>query len=313
MQSGVVSIRDKSFTPYTTAIGPWANQVQYSATFNWSFQFDPDGKYKLNFSAGTGRGFVGSWSNTGIGSDNRAWKFFVRQLNFAATPLPGVELQYGGLGFVRGDWTDITDVSSNGYLMGERVRIKRPDKFFFDEISLSGGALKDLDNPDVFDRFRRLDELNYYEFVLTKSVGNNVSFSGGYDSLNGVDLLHQAVKIKLNKLALADSVLFENYQRLSSTQAWGFGLTFQKTLFLRWSLSGGMSSVDRDFVPLNSERLGRGRRVFLISTVPIWRELSFVASGTKAFNNNFPIAYEKRFDVGFTYNVQKVLKHARLF
>jgi hypothetical protein len=313
MQSGIVGIRNKSFVPYSTKGGPWISQIHYSASFSWSFKFDPKGNYKLNFAAGTGKGFVGSWNNTGVGHDAFVRKFFLRQLSLAAMPLPGLELQYGGFGTVRGDWTDITDLNNNGFLMGERIRIRRPDKFFFDEISLTGGALTDIDNPDVFDRFRRLDKLNYYQCFVVKRIGENVSLSGGYDSYYGDDLLHQAVEITIKNLPVADSILFENYERLNNLPAWGFGLTFQKTLFSRWLLSAGVSSVERYFVPLNSERLGRGHKIYFLSRYPIWRELSFVVSGTKAFNIDFPLAFGERFDVSFTYDVQKALKHAHLF
>jgi hypothetical protein len=313
MQSGTVGIRNKAFIPYTTEAGSWTSQVHYSISFSWSFKFDPKGNYKLNFAAATGKGFVGSWNNTGIGHDPFVRKFFLRQLSLDATPLRGLELQYGGLGTVRGDWTDITDLNNNGFLMGERIRIRRPDKFFFDEISLTGAALTDIDNPNVFDRFRRLDKLNYYQCFVIKRIRENVSLSAGYDSYYGVDLLHQAVNITIHNLRVADTILFENYERINNMPAWGFGLTFQKTLFSRWFLSGGVSSVERYFVPLNSERLGRGHKIYFLSRYPIWRELSFVVSGTKAFKIDFPLSFAERFDVSFTYDVQKALKRAHLF
>lgn len=316
LQNAAASFRDKAFTPYTTTVEPWGNQVQYSGSMAWRFKFDSKGQYQLGFFAGTGRHFYSSWLNSGIGPQNFLGDFYLRQLYFVATPTHGLELQHGGFGFIRGDWTDITDFSNNGYLMGERVRVSRPDKFFFDEISGTAGALKDLDNPDVFDRFHHLDEINYVQAILVKKASEAVSLSGGYDSYDGTKLLHQAVKVNIRnkkKMPLADTILFEDYQRLNDNPAWGFGLTLQKTLFSRWLLVGGVTSVDRDFAPLNSEKLGRGRRYYIGSSYPIWHELSFVAFATKAFTLNFPLAYEKRFEMGITYDVQKALKRAHLF
>jgi hypothetical protein len=308
LQSATLSFRDKAFTPYTTIVEPWTNQVQYSALFAWRFKFDSKEKFQLGFAAGTGRYFTSSWLNTGIGP-------YLRQLYFMATPARGLEFQYGGFGFVRGDWTSITDFTDNGYLMGERVRIRRPDKVFFDEISITAAALKDLQNPDVFDRFHHLDKVNYFQGFVTKKVTGSISLSGGYDAFTGYQLLHQAVKVSLKnkKMPLADTILFENYQQLNGETSWGFGLTLQKTLFSRLELTGGVSSIGQDFVPLNSERLGRGHRVYLSSSYRVWRELSISAIGTKAFALDFPISYEKRFDVWITYDLAKALKRAHLF
>jgi hypothetical protein len=312
VQSCSLSFRDKAFRPYTTEVGPWYNQVQYSANIGWSFKVDSRDRFTLDFVAATGRAFISGWNNTGVGPYSQSWKFFVRQASASARPVRGVELRYGGLGVMRGDWSDITDLSNNGYLMGERVRITRPDTLFFDEVSTTAGALKDLDNPDVFARFHRLNEVNYYQVVLAKRVAHNVRLSGGYDSYDGTGVLHQAIKVTLHHRRNEDSVTFENYERLGGTAAWGFALIVQGTIS-RVSLSGGVSSVDKDFVPLNSERLGRGHRVFVVASHPIWHELSFNLAGTKSFRNTFPIAYETRLDAYVSYDVAKALRHIGVF
>jgi hypothetical protein len=284
-------------------------QLQYNFQTVGQFKFEPEGRWGLNFAAGTGRAFTFSWNPTGVGTGNLATNVYLKQLYLLASPYRGVELHFGGIGFNRGVSTEYTSYSNNGYMMGERIRLKFPRRLFFDEVSVTTAYLGDVITPNVFRRFDRLSQINYQQFLIAKGVNKRVALSADYTSHEGVRVLRQAVKVNLKGFRYADNFLFENYQRLNANPDWGWSFILQKE-FSRINLAGGFASIDKDYGPWNSDQLGRGRRVFISHRISLWREFGLAAFFTQAFANDFPVANHTRFDFILTYDFQKALHRA---
>ena len=289
------------------------SQVQYNLLGRLRVKFDSKARYSVTAVGGSGNRFNSGWNATGIGTGDLATNLYLKQLYFSALPVAGVELQFGGFGFVRGESTDITSFNLNGYLMGERLTLRRPGQLFFDEISLTGGYIGDFFNPNVIDRFHRLSQMNYRHFLVGKNLHERMVFSADYTFQQGTETLREAIRFKFSHVRYLDSLLFENYQRVNANPAWGFSAQIQKTLFSQLALAGGVADIDRFYGPWNSDRYGGGHRVFLMWSFPFCRE--FVVRGfvTQVFATDFPVVNHSRFEVGMSYDFAKRLKRAGLF
>jgi len=109
-----------------------ANQMQDQDVFKARLKFDAGGRFSLNAGVASGTQFVASWNNTGVGTGRAVTNLYLKQLYFAAQPVRGVELQYGGLGILRGESTEITGYDNDGFVTGQRIILRRPKQFFFD-------------------------------------------------------------------------------------------------------------------------------------------------------------------------------------
>ncbi len=115
------------------------NQVQHRETLRARVKFDTPGRYALNLGTFSGSRFTSGWNNTGIGLGDWQKTLAVRTLYFAAQPIAGVEGQYGSMYIVRGESSEITTYDEDGYVIGERVSVRRPKNLFFDEMSATVG------------------------------------------------------------------------------------------------------------------------------------------------------------------------------
>ncbi len=309
LQTGTLAARYKD----TKATGgPWIYQAQYQFVARGRFQFDKEARYYAGFRLSTGKVFPYSWNATGAGDGDLATNIYLKELFLAASPWKSLEIQFGGIGINRGESTEITSYSNNGYLMGERVTVSRPDKLFFDEISVTGAYIGDAAKPGVFQRVPRLGKMNYHQFLVSKKINGRVSVSADYTFQDGIETLRQALKLHLQHNRFMDSVLFENYQRVDYRPAWGCAVTLQKSPIRRLALSGGFVDVDRNFVNWNADKLGRGKRVFLTASYNFWREFSAMLFAGKAFSNDFPVINAARYDLVISYDFMKALKKAEI-
>src|SRR5205085_629189 len=106
--------------------------------------------------------------------------FNLRQLYFDARPVDGIQIQVGGLGIERGENTEITTYDNDGYIVGERLHIARPKRLYFDDIVATRAFIGDTNQPNVFRRLHRLDEANYYQLLVRKTVNKAFGFSADY-------------------------------------------------------------------------------------------------------------------------------------
>ena len=150
------------------------NQLQHRETLRARLKFDAPGRYALNFGAFSGSRFTSGWNNTGIGLGDWQKTLSVRALYFAAQPIAGVEGQYGSMYIIKGESTEITTYDEDGYVIGERVSVRRPRHLFFDEMSATVGYFTSTPAEiGVSKRVKYLDDRpNYGHFLVDKKTGH---------------------------------------------------------------------------------------------------------------------------------------------
>jgi hypothetical protein len=289
-----------------------SNGLQHQATFRARFKFDPKGNYSLNTLAATGNGFISSWADTGWGTGRPTSNLYLKQLYFSAQPIKGVELQYGGLGVLRGESTEITSYDNDGYLVGERLSLKRLQQLFFDEVSVTYAYLGDTNRSNLNKRYHRLKQSNYHQFLLSKQLGPRAAVSVDYTFHAGIETLREAVKLNLPEVKLLDSLRWENYERLDVHPAYGFALTGEKRLTQRFTLSGGYAQLDRHYDLLNSERFGRGHRLFVLGAYTLSPEFTVSTFLTRAVGTDYALPNRTRFEVVLNYNLLRSLQRVGL-
>jgi hypothetical protein len=285
-------------------------QGQNRTEFKGRFKVDRAGQYAVNAGVFSGATSVSSWNNTGMGTGDPARDLHVKQLYFAAAPVSGLELQYGGVYVVRGESTEITTYDNDFYLTGQRVTVKRPKQLSFDEISATQAYLGDPKTPSVFDRFQRLDEPNYYQFLVGKKVGKRVGVSADYTAVDGVPTWRSGFALKAPEMTVLDGVRLETYARSEvGPTPFGWALTLDKKVG-RASMSGGFTSIDEHYGGLNGDYYHRGDRWFGKATANLFPLLTVTGQYTWALDADYAIANQERFDVVFTYDVLKTFAPA---
>lgn len=288
------------------------NQLQHKEIFKGRFKFDRAGRYSITAGVATGNSFIGSYINTGVGRGHGATNLYLKQLYFAARPIDGVELQAGGLYLNRGESTEVTSYDDDGFITGYRASVRRPGKFFFDEISATYGYLGDLTKPNLNKRFHRLTQSNYHQFLVAKTIGKRATLSVDYTFQSGVETLRQALRIRTKELRFVDSIRFENYQRVDTNPAYGFAVRGEKAIG-KFSAYAGFAAVDRRNGMLNADRLGPGKRVFGYAEYRISPEVSVNIFAARAVANDFPISHRTRIDISLNYNLLKTLQKSGIF
>lgn len=287
-----------------------SNQMQHRETFRGTLKLDPNARYTLQAMAGSGTSFTGSWDNAGPGTGDGTVNVAVRALYVSAAPMKGLHFQAGGLALVRGESTEITHYDNDGFIMGERVSVTQPARFYVDEISLSTGYLGDLETPNVFERFDRLSENNYTHVLVGKRLGARAAVSVDWTGNEGVDTWRQAVRVAARETGVVDAVRLELYQRTTGDHAAGFALSAERVLPHKLSVSGGFATIDRHYGGLNGDRYNYGKRLFAEARLPLPQDLSLSVFYGHAVGNDYPISNARRLDVIVGYNVLKALQRA---
>jgi hypothetical protein len=286
------------------------NQMQYQDVFKGRFKFDAAGRFSLNATVASGNQFIGSWDNTGAGTGNATTNHYLKHLYVSARPLAGVEIQYGGLGLLRGESSEITTYDNDGYIMGERVSVKSPKRLFFDEVAVTYAYLGDLNTPDINKRYHRLKQSNYHQFLVSKKFGARVATSADYTFQAGTETLRQAVKLDLHEARLIDGLRFEDYERLDVHPAYGFAVAGEKRVTKRFTLTGGYAHIDRFYGGLNADRFNFGHRLYLLGSYALAPEFTVSTFYSHAVNKNYAESNRARFEVLFSYDLVKGLKRA---
>jgi hypothetical protein len=297
-----------------------ANQLQHKQAFKGALKLDAAGRYTIQSLSETGNNFTGSWDATGAGTGDPTWNFRVRRLYAQAVPTKGIELAAGSFDALRGESTEITTLDNDAYLEGYRGSVKRPATLYVDEVSVTLAYLGDLTTTNVFDRLDRMGDHNYSQVLAVKRLSlarnehrdnaDEVGISGSWTVLEGVDTVSQAVRLTSRRLRVVDSIRFEQYWRISGERGYGFALLAEQALTRRLTAGGGFSHIDRDFLPLNGDRYGRGKRFFGEGRLALRPELTLAVFYTTAVANDFPIASSTRLDIVLSYNVLKALQLA---
>jgi hypothetical protein len=284
------------------------NQMQDQDIFKARVKFDAGGRFSLNAVVSSGNQFIASWNNTGVGMGRAMTNLYLKQLYFAAQLVRGVELQYGGLGILCGESTEITSYDNDGFVTGQRIILRRREQLFFDEVAVTYAYFGDLNQPGINKRFHRLKQSNYHLFLVSKKLGERAAVSADYTFQAGVETLRQAIKLNLPEARVMDSVRFENYQRLDVEPAYGFAVTGEKKLLPRLTAAGGYVQIDPRYGGLNSDRFNYGKRLYVYSALTLCPELSISTFLTHTVGDRRVSSHRARFNLFFTYDLLRSLK-----
>jgi hypothetical protein len=292
------------------------NQIQHRETLRVRLKFDARARYAINFGLFTGVRFTSGWDNTGLGLGDPQKNLAFKALYFAAQPIAGLEAQIGGLYIVKGESTEFTTYDEDGYIMGERVTVRRQDRLFFNEISVTSAYLVGGTGPEnisVTRRFAHIDEPNYQHYLIGKKFGTRVGVSADYTAETGRKTWRQAVNLKVRELRVVDSLLFEHYRRTNAEPAYGFALTLEKTLNRRLNVNGGYARIDPKYGQLNADRFNIGNRAFAMATYVFGPEFTASFFITTAVGRNGPLPQRTLSNTVFTFNAVPALKRTGLF
>jgi hypothetical protein len=268
------------------------NNGQQKSLVSGKFKFDKDGKYFVGFRASSGRYFNWSYASfTGLDykqgaaaafnaytpqrqdvvlnafyldpnaslilseESARGWEFYIRDLYLSATPIKGITFEFGALPIERGAGSEITTYDDDGYISGERIRVRAPEHLYFDQIAVTTAYLGDVFKPNFFDRYERLSQWNYRQALLEKHFGSRFKGSADFTWLTGTRTMREAGLVKIPETKALDSVRVELYQRLNDVYlpgiltkaASGWSFTASKTFAKRYTVEAGYASVDDDY------------------------------------------------------------------
>jgi hypothetical protein len=291
-----------------------SNQAQDSITLHARFNLDAQRRFSVGAVVGTGNGFISSWNNTGIGTGDLAKALYMKQLYVAVRPIKGVEGSYGGIGVVRGESTEVTSYDNDGYLLGERVTVKRPHELYFDDVSFTDAYLGSTTQSSFFSRTQHVDDRNYRHLLFAKRLRPWISASGDYtwvsDAIRTVGTVRAAATVKTEPLRVVDLVRWEQYRRGGPQSAFGFAAHGEKTVAKRVTVGGGFANIDDNYGGLNADRFQRGKRLYQTGSIKLTRELAVNLYLTEAVHNDVPISNHRRYDVVLAYNAVTSLQRA---
>jgi hypothetical protein len=278
---------------------------------NWSdhheglklrLKLDPAARYSLSAVASNGSAFIAGWNLRGMNgrSSNR---LFLKQLFITARPHDRVEFQYGGVGIVRGESSEITSYDNDGYLMGQRLTLS--PRRVVDQLTITAGYLGDFQSPSVSRRWHRLSGINYRQVLVKRTLTNRLTATADFTTDNGERTMRQGVAI--HPSTMVDLVRLEAYERVSGPRAAGAAITVEKP-FGRTRLAASFASIDRHYRAVNGDRYGRGRRLSLTSTTPLGRDVSLQFFLTRALDDDIAMPNRMRFDVHLRFELAPALR-----
>src|SRR5215469_11730699 len=288
-----------------------ANQQQYQVAIRGRFKLDAKGRVAINAGLYTGANFVAGFNNTGLGMGEAQSNLYLKHLYLNVLPFDGMEVQYGSLDIWHDESTDITGYAYNGYVDGERVSIKRPRALFFDDISVAYGYVGDLRSPNAIGRLYRLGQSNFHRFMLKKSIGERAWITTNYSYQAGIETWREAIRIRATELRVFDTFHAEIYEVSRVRPGYGFAAYGEKAVLSRFVVGGGYADIDRTM--LNSDRFGRGKRLFLTAKIPIDEAFSILMFATQATDHNASNIPQQRVDIGFHYNLLYHLRKTGVF
>ena len=291
---------------------------QWQPNFRGRFLIDKDARYTINLNANSGSQFVSGWNNSGGGIGEFAGDFNIKQLFLAAEPVRGLEFQVGGLHMVRGENTEITTYDNDAYIVGERVTYRRAEGAFA-QVAATVGHIGDYRTPNVFERLDSIGDVNYGQILVGTRLGASTSVSADYTHEDGRDLIREGVTLRMpSDLRFLRSVKLEAYQRVSEVTGQGFALSGDLRLTSRLTATAGVVHIDRfylipGYMSPNADRYERGTRFYSTGSYQLTRDLSIGWFHGEAFNVDYVIPNEHRWEVLVTFNPTATLKAKGIF
>ena len=291
------------------------NQIQHREGLRARFKFDPPGRYALNIGAFSGSLFPSSWNNTGIGMGDWQDTLAFRALYASAEPVVGIEGQYGSLYVLKGESTEITTYDDDGYVIGQRVSVRRPRDLFFDELSATVGYFTgNVEEIGVSKRVKYLnDRPNYGHYLVDKKIGARGGISADVTSVDGARTWRAATNLNTRELRAVDSILFESYKRTNHNPEYGFAISLNKALNRRTAINWGYARIDPFYGGLNADRFNIGKRVFVTISYTVSPRFSASWFVTTAVGNNVALPQRTLSNLVFAYNALPDLRRTGWF
>jgi len=313
LQNGTLNLRYRFID--TTAGTVTTNQLQHRESLRARVKFDRNARYTANFGLFTGTRFTSGWDNTGWGIAGGQKNLAFKAIYVAAAPVAGVEAQYGGLYIIKGESTELTTYDEDGYVVGQRVTVKRPRQLFLDELSVTVGYLaSDPREIPISKRTKYLNDIpNYRHFLADKKLGRRAGVSVDFSYADGAKTWRQGVTLRTPELHIVDTFVFEAYERTNRLPDQGFALTLDKALNRHVSVNWGYASIDERYGSLNADRFQIGNRAFAMVTCTLSPEFLVSAFITRAIGNDISLPQRTLSNIVFTYNALPALKRTGLF
>lgn len=284
----------------TVAGAPLWNQQQHQLALRGALHAGSFRALELHFGIFTGSGFAAGWNNTGPGTGRARANLYLKQLSVEARPWSGVAIEAGGLDFLRGLATEVTSFDADGYLMGQRVRVRRKERFFFDEISFANGHLGRLNRASVLPRLGSFARSNYRQVLVTKALREGIRASAEYAWEDGSHTFRQALSVRAPEGRWIDSVRLEQSEAADA----GYGIAAYGEKRVRPWLAGGSGVSRHTRAGLYSDRFGPGWHWFgnvLMAPGPSW---SVLVQVTQVLGGSPRQAQGSRVDVVLGYNLR---------
>lgn len=163
-------------------------------------------RVRIEMQSLSGGTFAAAFNRTGMITGEGRFDFNIRRLFLTAVPLQGVEVSLGSLGPEFGAGSENSNLDNDGYIVGYRARVEIKDG----SIVVTTGYLGDFQNPNAFDRFHRLDELNYVQALVNYQLMQYVRASLEFDRVGSANYVRPALTIGISQWTqFADSLMVE--------------------------------------------------------------------------------------------------------
>lgn len=256
--------------------------LQYRVRFVVQTDLAARGATYLRFRAENGRGFDNSWDNTGLGSNQGVWNFNVKSLYLGQKLGRSLEAQAGGIEFDRGAGSQLTYASDDGHLVGYRLAYAGTQgPLHVDKLSLTLGYAGDFNEPSVFSRFH-MGKLNYVQALAQHKFGDNVEASAQLDSIRGVWLTREAVRVHHVFDPIIEEARVEAVTRGNSGRTFGWSTTLLRPIDSsgRWHAYGLYAHIparlyakDGELFLLNQGEIDLGKRIALGAACALTKDL----------------------------------------
>jgi hypothetical protein len=295
-----------------------SSTLQWQPQIRGRFLIDRQARYSVNVNAASGSQFVSGWNNTGGGLGEFSGDFNLKQLFVAAEPIRGLQFEIGGLQMVRGENTEITSYDNDAYIVGERVSVRR-SAGRLSYLTATVGHIGDYRTPNVFRRLDALDDVNYGQVLVGGRFGPRINISADYTYEDGRDILREGIAVRTPEPLLPlTTIRLEGYQRVSEPDGYGFNVSGDLRFGNAFTVTAGLAHVDRNYLipgymSPNADRYERGTRFYSQGNYALTREVSVGWFHGEAFNVDYDIPNEHRFEILLTFNPTAALKAHRIF
>jgi hypothetical protein len=292
-----------------------SNHMQYREQIRARVNLDPKKRYTINGGLFAGNSFIASWNNLGPGTGEfDGADHYLRQLYVDAAPVTGLDAQFGGLYVTRGEVTEYTSYDDDGFLVGGRGSIRRPKTLYLDEITVTYGTLGPSNHPNLWDRWKLLDDPNYTQVLGAKRFSQMVAASLDYTNYESTDTIRGAIALRFKPKSALSALRYEQYVRTSEpNSAAGFAITAERPITKWVRLQGGYTTIDEHYGGLNADRIQRGRRFYALANVPIYGPLTGTIFATRALDADYSLSNKVRFEAVFAWDILNSLRQTGVF